>query len=304
MENKAYRKEDIDAAIEFISGCNNWNSSSTPDWFVRLAAVNAAATPEDNAEIRYELNELQNEIVCDILTQIQPGQDWLQKDVDAIMRGLHRMYLSAPANTPRTLKDPVSRAWRSLVSDPPEDDTAIIELLRVGTTDDIKERRWCDIYDTIDLLGFKWRYWEEAAQQDQAQNEGWESKIKSFQFYDGDGWAQVSRVGKRWSYAMRASQKSDKITIDEILESRTQRGEALAAAAKAARESSFEMFVKMRQDGWTLAVHTDYRLNGKPHTFYLWTHEETDRFVNGEAVSDYLAMELCLDAAAIREQAE
>ena len=28
----------------------------------------------------------------------------------------------------------------------------------------------------------------------------------------------------------------------------------------------------MRKDGWIVAVHNDYRLNGIPHTFYLFTH--------------------------------
>ena len=40
----------------------------------------------------------------------------------------------------------------------------------------------------------------------------------------------------------------------------------------------------LRSAGWAVAVHNDYRLNGKPHTFWLFTRG--DRCVKGEGETD------------------
>lgn len=52
----------------------------------------------------------------------------------------------------------------------------------------------------------------------------------------------------------------------------------------------------MRADGWTVAVHNDYRLNGEFHTFWLWTHAASGRFVKGEGKSDAEALAACVEA--------
>jgi hypothetical protein len=55
----------------------------------------------------------------------------------------------------------------------------------------------------------------------------------------------------------------------------------------------------LRAAGWTVAVHNDYRQGGKPHTFWLFTHEATKRFVQGEGPSDQEALEICAHDAAM-----
>lgn len=62
---------------------------------------------------------------------------------------------------------------------------------------------------------------------------------------------------------------------------------ALADARLAAAESSAD---DIRAAGWNVAVHNDYRLHGKPHTFWLFTHAESGRFVKGEGASDAEAL--------------
>lgn len=46
---------------------------------------------------------------------------------------------------------------------------------------------------------------------------------------------------------------------------------------------------QMRADGWSVAVHNDYRLNAEPHTFWLWTHPD-GRYVKGEGRTDAEAL--------------
>lgn len=42
---------------------------------------------------------------------------------------------------------------------------------------------------------------------------------------------------------------------------------------------------RLRASGWTVAVHNDYRLNGKPYTFWLLTHSN-GRWIKGEGQTD------------------
>ena len=51
----------------------------------------------------------------------------------------------------------------------------------------------------------------------------------------------------------------------------------------------------MREAGWTVAVHNDYRQNEKAMTFWLFTGPD-GRFVKGEAESDREAVAECLRA--------
>jgi hypothetical protein len=55
----------------------------------------------------------------------------------------------------------------------------------------------------------------------------------------------------------------------------------LAALVNAADE--------FRAAGWSVAVHNDYRLNGEPHTFWLFTHPR-GRWVKGEGRTDAEAL--------------
>jgi hypothetical protein len=45
----------------------------------------------------------------------------------------------------------------------------------------------------------------------------------------------------------------------------------------------------IREAGWTVAVHNDYRLNGRAHTFWLFT--KGDRCVKGEGFTDAEALD-------------
>lgn len=58
-----------------------------------------------------------------------------------------------------------------------------------------------------------------------------------------------------------------------------------------------QMLAKMRHDGWTVAVHNDYRLNGCRSTFWLFTHEASGRFVKGEGPTDTDAVAAALSVA-------
>lgn len=49
-----------------------------------------------------------------------------------------------------------------------------------------------------------------------------------------------------------------------------------------------ELMCRMRAMGWSVAVHNDYRLGGKDHTFWLFTKGE--QCVKGEGVDDYSAL--------------
>lgn len=53
----------------------------------------------------------------------------------------------------------------------------------------------------------------------------------------------------------------------------------------------------MRDAGWLVAVHNDYRLAGVLMTFWVFTNVQTGKFVKGEAASDSQALDLCLEAA-------
>ncbi len=48
----------------------------------------------------------------------------------------------------------------------------------------------------------------------------------------------------------------------------------------------------LRNEGWMVAVHNDYRQNGEMHTFWLFTHTE-GRYLKGERKTDEEALALC-----------
>ena len=49
------------------------------------------------------------------------------------------------------------------------------------------------------------------------------------------------------------------------------------------------LLAKLRKAGWSVAVHNDYRLDGEPATFWLFTHPD-GRWVKGEGSTDVLAL--------------
>lgn len=52
----------------------------------------------------------------------------------------------------------------------------------------------------------------------------------------------------------------------------------------------------LRSRGWMVAVHNDYRQDGRDHTFWLFTHP-SGRWVKGEGDTDELALAQCRGAA-------
>ena len=48
----------------------------------------------------------------------------------------------------------------------------------------------------------------------------------------------------------------------------------------------------LREAGWSVAVHNDYRLGGKAMTFWLWTHP-SGRWIKGEGETDAEALAQC-----------
>ena len=66
-------------------------------------------------------------------------------------------------------------------------------------------------------------------------------------------------------------------------------------ARKAAEERTPD---DLRAMGWSVAVHNDYRINGEPHTFWLFTKDE--RAVKGEGHTDADALNQIRAALASR----
>lgn len=50
------------------------------------------------------------------------------------------------------------------------------------------------------------------------------------------------------------------------------------------------LLADLRANGWSVAVHNDYRLNGEHHTFWLFTHP-SGRWAKGEGRTDSEALE-------------
>lgn len=52
----------------------------------------------------------------------------------------------------------------------------------------------------------------------------------------------------------------------------------------------------LRDSGWRVAIHSDYRQNGLDLTFWLLTHE-CGVWVKGEGISDFAALTECQEQA-------
>jgi hypothetical protein len=61
-----------------------------------------------------------------------------------------------------------------------------------------------------------------------------------------------------------------------------------------ASEEASNMLLQLRSDGWLVAVHNDYRQNGRVHTFWLFT--KGDQCVKGEGLTDADALKQVIDA--------
>jgi hypothetical protein len=66
------------------------------------------------------------------------------------------------------------------------------------------------------------------------------------------------------------------------------------------QQSSADSADDLRSAGWMVAVHNDYRLNGKPHTFWLFT--KGDRAIKGEGDTDQKALDQCRALAGAEPQ--
>lgn len=60
-----------------------------------------------------------------------------------------------------------------------------------------------------------------------------------------------------------------------------------------------EYLFKLREDGWTIAVHNDYRLNNVSYTFYLFTHP-LGIWTKGEGLTDIEALQAALTLSQVR----
>jgi len=54
----------------------------------------------------------------------------------------------------------------------------------------------------------------------------------------------------------------------------------------------YRLLSRFRANGWMVAIHNDYKLNGTPMTFWLLTHP-SGRFVKGEGETDEIAILEC-----------
>ncbi len=67
-------------------------------------------------------------------------------------------------------------------------------------------------------------------------------------------------------------------------------------------ETPFGILESLRNDKWVVAVHNDYRLQGVPHTFYLFTHP-AGICVKGEGESDLIALTEARRLATLKQNA-
>lgn len=54
----------------------------------------------------------------------------------------------------------------------------------------------------------------------------------------------------------------------------------------------------LRQFGWSVAVHNNYKLNGLTYSFWLWTHPN-GRWIKGDGFTDKEALDECVAAHAV-----
>lgn len=77
-------------------------------------------------------------------------------------------------------------------------------------------------------------------------------------------------------------------------------GCGLAQAAAAPATECESVLDGLRSDGWQVAIHNDFRIAGRPRTFWRMVNPETGRYVDGEGADDAEALAACRSAAAGR----
>lgn len=119
-------------------------------------------------------------------------------------------------------------------------------------------------------------------------------------------------VAWRWRWRNYATKKPRDWHLAETEESARERAarngadiseiEPLYATPPAPKPGAVtDQLAALRQVGWSVAVHNDYRLNGEPMTFWLLTHP-SGRWVKGEGNTDEMALAICTNEAALSEQ--
>lgn len=74
----------------------------------------------------------------------------------------------------------------------------------------------------------------------------------------------------------------------------------MTTTSSASQTASADAGEGLRALGYSVAVHNDYRLGGKPHTFWLWTHPD-GHWIKGEGGTDAEALAECQRLAALRQ---
>lgn len=70
-----------------------------------------------------------------------------------------------------------------------------------------------------------------------------------------------------------------------------------APPADPTSDDPFPILTKLRDAGWSVAIHNDYWQNGVRYTFWLFTNKDTGRYVKGEAHTDFEALTRALALA-------
>jgi hypothetical protein len=65
----------------------------------------------------------------------------------------------------------------------------------------------------------------------------------------------------------------------------------------AAPDDPWPLLTKLRDAGWSVAIHNDYWQNGIRYSFWLFTNKDTGRYVKGEAHTDFEALTRALALA-------
>jgi len=60
------------------------------------------------------------------------------------------------------------------------------------------------------------------------------------------------------------------------------------------RDDPYQLLEDLRNMGWFVGVHNDYKLNGVRYTFWMLTRPSDNTFIKGEGTTDYEALQQCL----------
>lgn len=94
-----------------------------------------------------------------------------------------------------------------------------------------------------------------------------------------------SLISKATDYATRTLQEEALDEALSIIDKALSEKQTALSRESAYREASPD---DIRAEGWTVAVHNDYKLNGVQHTFWLFT--KGDKALKGEGMTDAEAL--------------